>query len=308
MLREELKESEDLSKHAEIIRLDDVLHNEIQNLKRQQERDEEMIRELEESKENMNGSGYPPPPSESKIPKASKKSKEVLSEKQEENVQEVEVPFTHKSESSQKLEESEDPQPMGDTEDDYSLVFPDKYHGGENETAEVVQESEGTKGKLFRLYSNDKREILFSNGVRKEIFPDGYSVVYFANEDIKQTFPDGKTVYYFSDAGTVQSTLPDGMKVYRFNNDQIEKHYTDGTKEINFPDGTVKYIYGQEDEESIFPDGTIQRLTPDGLKVVEYPSGQKDTIFPDGSKERVYSSGKVKKMGADKKIESYTNK
>ena len=183
--------------------------------------------------------------------------------------------------------------------EDFSLVFPDKYHGHEDQTAEVVQESEGTKGKIFRLYSNEKREILFTNGVRKEIFPDGYSVVYFSNEDIKQIFPEGKTVYYFADAGTVQSTMPDGLKVYKFNNEQTEKHYTDGTKEIIFPDGTVKYIFGPDDEESIFPDGTIQRLTPDGLKVVEYPSGQKDIIYPDGSKERQYASGKVKKMASD---------
>lgn len=203
--------------------------------------------------------------------------------------------------------EDEEVPVMEDTDEDFSLVFPEQYHG-EDDEIEIVQESEGTKGKIFRLYSNDKREILFTNGVRKEIFPDGYSVVYFANEDIKQIFPDGKTVYYFADAGTVQTTLADGLKVYRFNNEQIEKHYNDGTKEIIFPDGTVKYIFGQDDEESIFPDGTIQRLTPDGLKVVEYPSGQKDIIYPDGSKERQYTSGKVKKMAADGKADSQINK
>lgn len=193
---------------------------------------------------------------------------------------------------------------LEDNNDDYSLVFLDRYHGSANENAEIVQESEGTKGKIFRLYSNEKREILFANGVRKEIFPDGYSVVYFSNDDIKQTYPDGKTVYYFADAGTAQTTLPDGLKIYKFSNSQIEKHYVDGTKEIIFPDGTVKYIFGSNDEESIFPDGTIQRVTPDGLKVVEYPSGQKDIIYPDGAKERQYPSGKVKKMAPDGKIET----
>ena len=205
---------------------------------------------------------------------------------------------------SKPADANDDGAPLED-EEDYSLVFPEQYHGQENEQAEIVQESEGTKGKKFRLYSNEKREILFTNGVRKEIFPDGYSIVYFTNDDIKQTYPDGRTVYYFADAGTAQTTMPDGLKIYKFNNDQIEKHYNDGTKEIIFPDGTVKYIFGQNDEESIFTDGTIQRLTPDGMKVVEYPSGQKDVIYPDGTKERQYATGKVKKMNPDGKIESY---
>ncbi|CAI2376240.1 unnamed protein product [Moneuplotes crassus] len=201
--------------------------------------------------------------------------------------------------------EGEAPEMDYDDPDNYSLVFLEKYHGEENEKAEIVQESEGTKGKIFRLYSHEKREILFTNGVKKEIFPDGYSIVYFANDDIKQSYPDGRTVYYFADAGTAQTTLPDGLKIYKFNNDQIEKHYTDGTKEIIFPDGTVKYIFGVSDEESIFTDGTIQRLTPDGLKVVEYPSGQKDIVYPDGTKERQYPSGKVKKMNPDGVIKSF---
>ena len=196
---------------------------------------------------------------------------------------------------------------IDDGNEDYSLVFLEKYHGAENENAEIVQESEGTKGKIFRLYSNEKREILFANGVRKEIFPDGYSVVYFSNDDIKQTYPDGKTVYYFADAGTAQTTLPDGLKIYKFSNSQIEKHYVDGTKEIIFPDGTVKYIFGMNDEESIFPDGTVQRVTPDGLKVVEYISGQKDIIYPDGAKERQYPSGKVKKMAPDGKVKTISS-
>jgi len=38
--------------------------------------------------------------------------------------------------------------------------------------------------------------------VKREVFPDGYSVVYFINKDVKQTFPDGKVVYYFADAQT----------------------------------------------------------------------------------------------------------
>jgi len=39
--------------------------------------------------------------------------------------------------------------------------------------------------------------------VKKEIWPDGYMIVYFNNKDIKQTFPnETKVVYYFAEADT----------------------------------------------------------------------------------------------------------
>jgi len=86
-----------------------------------------------------------------------------------------------------------------------------------------------------------RRRRLFSNkGVRKEIFPDGYIIVYFKNKDIKQTYPDGRIVYYFDEARTTQTTDTEGVHIYKFHNGQIEKHYPDGSKEIRFPDGIIK--------------------------------------------------------------------
>jgi len=68
--------------------------------------------------------------------------------------------------------------------------------------------------------------------VKREVFPDGYTIVYFNNNDIKQTYADSKVVYYFADAKTTQSTFPDGLQVFKFANNQVEKHFPDGTKEI----------------------------------------------------------------------------
>jgi hypothetical protein len=39
-------------------------------------------------------------------------------------------------------------------------------------------------------------------------------------------------VYFFSDTNTVQNTFSDGLQVFKFEDGQIEKHYTDGAKEI----------------------------------------------------------------------------
>jgi hypothetical protein len=70
--------------------------------------------------------------------------------------------------------------------DSYDLVFPDKYHGDGNVTLKVMKSEKTPDGKLIRIFDNDKREVIFPSGVRKEIYADGYQIVYFTNNDIKQ--------------------------------------------------------------------------------------------------------------------------
>lgn len=110
-------------------------------------------------------------------------------------------------------EVDDDQNEEGDT---YDMVFPYKYHNDTPENTRVVQENVGQDGKVVKYYQNEKKEILFVKGVRKVIFPDGYTVVYFTNKDIKQTYPDGKVVYFYSETDTTQTTLPDGLNIYKF--------------------------------------------------------------------------------------------
>ena len=147
-----------------------------------------------------------------------------------------------------------------------------------------------------------KKEMVYSNGIRKEIYPDGYSVVYFTNKDVKQCFVDGRTVYHYAEAKTIQTTFPDGMQLFKFANGQIEKHFPDGSKEISFQDGTVKCVYPDGQEESVFPDGTVQTLDSKGVRYIEFVNGQKDTIYPNGVKIRKFPDGRVKKIMPDGKV------
>lgn len=110
----------------------------------------------------------------------------------------------------------------------YDMVFLGKYH---TKGAKLLSAST-QDGKTTRVFSNGKVEVIFTNGVRKESFPDGYTVVYFNNKDIKQTYPDGRVVYYFAEARTTQTTFGDGVQAFKFPNNQLEKHYPDGRKEI----------------------------------------------------------------------------
>eukprot|EP00743_Colponemidia_sp_Colp-15_P010647 GILK01011754.1.p1 GENE.GILK01011754.1~~GILK01011754.1.p1 ORF type:complete len:720 (+),score=171.68 GILK01011754.1:34-2193(+) len=163
----------------------------------------------------------------------------------------------------------------------------------------VTKEHRTVDGKTERFFEDGSKEILFANGVRKETHPDGYSVVYFTNGDVKETFPDKRVVYFYAEAETTQTTYADGMQLYEFANQQTEKHFPDGTKEISFPDGTLKCIFSNGEEESIFPNGTVQRIDVNGVKIIEFSTGQKDVTYPDGLKIREYPDGTIKRILPD---------
>ena len=126
-----------------------------------------------------------------------------------------------------------------------------------------------SEGKIINIYNNNKKEIIFESGVKKEIFNDGHQIIYFANGDLKQVYPDGKIVYFFNEAKTVQTTLSNGTQIFKFKDGQIEKHFPEGNKEIKFKDGTKKYIFCNGCEVTYYSDGTIQRMNPNKIVSIE---------------------------------------
>ena len=126
--------------------------------------------------------------------------------------------------------------------EEYEFHIPEQYI--KNECTLVKKEEINDKEICF--YSNNKKEIKFPSGLKKEIFNDGFQIIYFNNGDIKQNYPDGKTVYFFKDANTVQTTYPNKVQVFKFYNGQIEKHFPNGFKKIFFPNGTVDYTFSDK--------------------------------------------------------------
>lgn len=129
------------------------------------------------------------------------------------------------------------------------------------ETGQGAAAGRGSSGS-GRLLPDGRREMTFSNGLRKVVWPDGHTSVYFPNGDIKEKLSDGATVYHYHSTSTVQTTRPDGTNIYRFANGQLERHHPDGSKYVEFPDGTVKRVAADGSEEVTFPDGAIRR-SPD---------------------------------------------
>ncbi|XP_072122059.1 uncharacterized protein [Mobula birostris] len=177
---------------------------------------------------------------------------------------------------------------------------------------DVREEIQYPDGKMEQILTNGNRIIIFRNGTRKEVSADGQSVtITFFNGDVKQFMPDQTVIYYYADAKTTHTTFPSGIEMLQFSNNQIEKHYPDGKKEIIFPDQTIKHLFPDGHEKSIFPDGTVVNLQKNGDKIIEfnngqreihtpqykrreYPDGTKKTVYPNGRQETKYSTGRVR--------------
>lgn len=76
----------------------------------------------------------------------------------------------------------EDEEDELESDEAYLLKIPDPDH---LPSQTCLEEFARDDGKISRLFSDGRREVTFPNGVRREQWPDGYSLVLFTNGDIK---------------------------------------------------------------------------------------------------------------------------
>ena len=69
---------------------------------------------------------------------------------------------------------------------------------------------------MEQVLEDGRRVVLYSNGTRKEIFPEGDSVIHFTNGDTKQMCADQRIVYFYAEAQITQITHPDGFEEFEF--------------------------------------------------------------------------------------------
>ena len=125
----------------------------------------------------------------------------------------------------------------------YNFTFPLSH------SHTLIKSTTTSEGKTINTYTNNKKEIIYQSGIRKEIYNNTYQIIYFINGDIKQIFPNGVSVYYFNEEQTIQTIFKNGLQVFKYQNGQIEKHYPDGTKYITFPDNTTRYVAKEVNDE-----------------------------------------------------------
>ncbi|OWK61272.1 Centromere protein J [Lonchura striata] len=67
-------------------------------------------------------------------------------------------------------------------------------------------------------------------------------------------------ICYYAGAQTTHTAYPDVLEILQFTNNQIEKHYPNGTQEIVLPDHTVKWLHSDGLKETFFSDGTVVKV------------------------------------------------
>ena len=143
-------------------------------------------------------------------------------------------------------------------EENYDLLFPREYH---NANYNLIKSETTNDGKIINYYDQNKKEIIFKSGVKKENYGDEYQIIYFTNGDIKQVFVKlNKQVYFFKDKNIVQTTIGDKCQIIKYENGQIEKKFKDGTKQICYPDGIIKNKQSNVYGEIYYPDGRNEKI------------------------------------------------
>jgi len=97
----------------------------------------------------------------------------------------------------------------------------------------------------YTSLSNGRKLVKFRNGSEREYSPDGSLTTRYINGDFKAHSSDGTVVYWHAKEETKQTVHPTGDQVFEYPNQQIERHYPDGRKEITFPNGVTRVVHGR---------------------------------------------------------------
>ena len=104
-------------------------------------------------------------------------------------------------------------------QNNFDIVFEEKYNLKDINILKKEQKND----RVIIFYDNNAKEIIYNSGVRQQIFPDDFKIIFFSNKDIKQIFPSGKYVYFFSQSKVTMTYLPkENIKIYKYQNGKIE--------------------------------------------------------------------------------------
>ena len=94
--------------------------------------------------------------------------------------------------------------------------FPEKYFDDNNENDKIIKHQFELDNKIIKIFNSGRKEIIFPNDTKKEIFPDGYTLVTYSNGDIKETIPNFKEIYYYKKDEVNQIIFADGSKYIKY--------------------------------------------------------------------------------------------
>ena len=85
---------------------------------------------------------------------------------------------------------------------------------------------------------NGRRIVRFRNGSEREYLSDGTLITRYPNGDVKtESKLDDIVIYWHEAERTKQTIFPDGVHLYEYPNQQVERHFPDGRKEVTVATG-----------------------------------------------------------------------
>ena len=101
------------------------------------------------------------------------------------------------------------------------LTFPEKYTTDPSLDT-IIKQNFQQDGTIIKVFETGKKEILFSSGQKKEVFPDGYTIITYINGDLKQIIPNYKETYYYAKDKTLQVKFSDGTVYLKYRDGRVD--------------------------------------------------------------------------------------
>ena len=101
------------------------------------------------------------------------------------------------------------------------LIFPEQYTTDPSLDT-IIKQNFQQDGTIIKVFETGKKEILFSSGQKKEVFPDGYTIIKYINGDLKQIIPNYKETYYYAKDKTLQVKFSDGTVYLKYCDGRVD--------------------------------------------------------------------------------------
>jgi len=116
--------------------------------------------------------------------------------------------------------------------DNYDFIIPEKYHEIDKVNNKIIK-TLNINGNNIAIYSNNKKEITYPDGVRQIIYDDNHQIIFYKNGDIKQIFNNGKTVFLNKEEQKIETIYQNGIKIVKYNNGKMERFLFDDKENIS---------------------------------------------------------------------------
>jgi hypothetical protein len=116
--------------------------------------------------------------------------------------------------------------------DNYDFIIPEKYHEIDKANNEIIK-TLNINGNNIAIYSNNKKEITYPDGIRQIIYNDNHQIIFYKNGDIKQIFNNGKIVFLNKKEQKIETIYQNGIKIVKYNNGKMERFLFDDKENIS---------------------------------------------------------------------------